>query len=121
MLYASCHCGAVRLEIDEKPASLTECNCSICHRSGAKWAYYTRRQARVLSSRQLMSDYLWNDRLIELYHCKNCGCITHYESVEKNPDSRLAVNARMLPPEEITGIRVRKFDGADTWKFLDEN
>lgn len=120
MISATCHCGKVRIEVDEKPGSLTECNCSICHRYGAMWAYYTRRQARVISTPQLMTAYLWNDRVIEFYHCNNCGCLTHYEDVEKNPDSRLAVNARMMTPGELAGIRIRKFDGALTWKYLDE-
>jgi hypothetical protein len=30
----SCHCGAVRLEVDAELSGLTECNCSICARSG---------------------------------------------------------------------------------------
>ena len=119
MLLASCHCGRVRIELDEKPDSLTECNCSICHRYGARWAYYTRRKARVLSAPEDMTAYLWNDRVIEFYHCNHCGCLTHYESVEKNPDGRVAVNARMLPPQEIEGVRIRQFDGAVSWKFLD--
>jgi hypothetical protein len=37
MLYASCHCGAVLLEIARKPRQLTECNCSICRRYGGLW------------------------------------------------------------------------------------
>jgi hypothetical protein len=63
--------------------------------------------------------YLWNDRVIEFYHCNECGCVTHYESVEKSPRSRVAVNARMLSPAEIAGARIRTFDGAKTWKYLD--
>jgi hypothetical protein len=32
MIEASCHCGAVRLEIDSPPAEVTDCHCSICRR-----------------------------------------------------------------------------------------
>ena len=39
MIRASCHCGAVCLEIDAAPAEVTECNCSICRRYGGLWAY----------------------------------------------------------------------------------
>lgn len=120
MISAACHCGRVQIEVDSKPASLTECNCSICRRYGTLWAYYTRSQARILSAPEHLTAYLWSDRVIEFYHCKNCGCMTHYESIEKNPDSRLVVNARMMPPEEIEGIRVRKFDGALSWNYLEE-
>lgn len=120
MFSASCHCGAVNLEIAEKPQSLTECTCSICHRLGAQWAYYTQQQVKVTGSPNTRKAYLWGDKCIEFYHCKSCGCTTHYESVEKNDESRIAVNARIMRPQDITDIPVRIFDGADTWKFLDE-
>jgi hypothetical protein len=62
---------------------------------------------------------MWNNKVIEFYHCKTCGCMTRYETVGKSQNSRIAVNARMMPPGDIAGIRVRTFDGADTWKYLD--
>ena len=65
-----------------------------------------------------MSAYVWGDRTIEFYHCKQCGCTTHYESVEKHADSRVGVNARMLPPDIIAKVTIKKFDGADTWKYI---
>jgi len=120
MLTASCHCGAVSLEIDEKPESLTECTCSVCHRLGAQWAYYTRLQVRVISSPEMTTAYVWGDKTIEFYFCKTCGCSTHWESVEKNQDSRIAVNARTMRLEDISDIPVRLFDGASTWEFLDQ-
>ena len=120
MYSASCHCGAVELEIDEKPESLTQCTCSICHRLGAQWAYYTRQQVRVTGPSDARKAYMWGDKCIEFYHCKSCGCTTHYESVEKDADSRIAVNSRMMRRGDIAGIRVRTFDGADTWEWLDE-
>lgn len=120
MITASCHCGKITIDIAIKPVSVTECNCSICRRYAAKWAYYARKQVAINGSAETMTAYSWGDRCIEYYHCNNCGCITHYEGVDKHPDSRVAVNARMLPPEAAANIPVRKFDGADTWKFIDE-
>ncbi|MBT8088369.1 MAG: GFA family protein [Gammaproteobacteria bacterium] len=120
MLIASCHCGEVRIEMSRKPRSLTQCTCSVCRRYGARWAYCTRRTARVRCQRSAVTPYTWGDRSIEFYHCNRCGCLTHYESVEKGERSRIAVNARMLPPEDTAGIRLRTFDGASTWKYLDD-
>ena len=120
MLSASCHCGTVRLEIAQKPRVLTDCNCSICRRYGVLWAYYTRKSVRVRCPPDALSAYLWGNRTIEFYHCKRCGCVTHYErSNKKNGDTRVAVNARMMEPEEIASLRIRKLDGASTWKYLD--
>ncbi|MGA9575445.1 MAG: hypothetical protein WBS20_16005 [Lysobacterales bacterium] len=120
MLMAACHCGAVHLEVDKKPESLTECTCSICHRLGAQWAHYTRGQVRITGSADARVAYMWGDRCIEFYHCKICGCTTHYESVEKEKDSRVSINTRMMRREDTSGIPVRKFDGADTWGFIEE-
>lgn len=119
MISASCHCGAVLIEISRKPRSLTECTCSICHRYGARWAYYTRKSVRVHAPEDALAAYQWGDKTIEFYHCRHCGCVTHYESVEKEKDSRIAVNGRMMSPEDVADVRVRLFDGASTWKYLD--
>ena len=32
---------------------------------------------------------------------------------------RMGVNARLFDNVDIAGLRIRYFDGADTWKFLD--
>jgi len=119
-LLATCHCGAVRLEADMWPAAVTSCNCSICRRYGALWAYYTRASARLASAASALSVYTWGDKLIEFCHCGACGCVTHWESIDKQPSSRLAINARLLAPDVLATIPVRTFDGAASWRYLDE-
>jgi len=32
----------------------------------------------------------------------------------------MGVNARLFPPEILAAARVRRLDGAVTWKYLDE-
>lgn len=119
MIEACCHCGAVRLGADHPPAEVTSCNCSICHRQGGLWAYYTRETARLLSSADAVKAYVWGDRCIVFYHCTTCGCVTHYESTEKTPDSRFAINARNFEPEVLGAARIRYFDGRDTWQVVE--
>lgn len=116
---ASCHCGAVRILVQRLPESLTQCTCSICRRYAALWAYCTRETADVRGEPGATTPYVWNDRVIAFHHCNTCGCLTHYEDVDERPDGRVAVNARMLDSDDIAGIRIRTFDGADTWKYLD--
>jgi hypothetical protein len=120
MLTASCHCGAVTIELSHAPESLTECNCSICRRYGARWAYYTRETARVHCAANAPATYRWNDRVIDFCHCTTCGCLTHYEDVEEGPGGRVAVNARMLPTAVTEIIPLRYFDGAASWEYLDD-
>ena len=119
MLHASCHCGAVRLQIARKPRRLIDCNCSICRRYGALWTYYTKKTLRIIREPDAVFAYVWGHGTIAFYHCKSCGCLTHWEKVRKSANSRIGMNARMMEPEDIAGIRVRKLDGALTWKYLD--
>jgi len=112
MTKATCHCGAVQIEVSEKPVSLTQCNCSICHRYGALWAYFTIESAAVIYEKSAVGAYIWNDKDIEFLYCKTCGCLTHYEDTDKTGAYRVAVNVRMMNPLDIEGIDIREFDGA---------
>jgi hypothetical protein len=119
MLSASCHCGAVRLEIDRKPRSLTACNCSLCRRYGVQWAYYKKGAIRVVSGARSLVAYAWGRKAIDFMHCRTCGCVVYYERRKKaGDDTRVAVNARMMEPDDIASVRVHLLDGAKTWKYL---
>ena len=39
MLKGSCHCGAAHWTLEGDPGSATACNCTLCRRYGALWAY----------------------------------------------------------------------------------
>ena len=70
MLTATCHCGAVRIEVPAAPATTTDCNCSICRRYGTLWAYYP-------------DGYVRGDRTLRFVRCRACGCwcVTHWERI----------------------------------------
>lgn len=110
MIEASCHCGAVRLEVESAPEELNDCQCSICRRLGALWAYYSPKQVRIVPPSGATSVYLWADRIIEFHSCRVCGCSTHWAPVDKTYD-RMGINARMMPPEIVAAARIRKSPG----------
>ena len=116
MIESSCHCGVVHLKISRAPTEVTDCNCSICRRYGALWAYYSLKDVIVPSG--LTDTYVQGAKKIEFHRCKKCGCVTHWTAVDKTRD-RMGVNARLMAPEILSQVRVRHLDGADTWKFLD--
>src|SRR5689334_16814102 len=95
---------------------MSDCNCSICRRSGALWAYYSPKRVRFTSA-GATDIYMWNERMIEFHRCKVCGSLTHWLATKRDHD-RMGVNARMMPPDVVARARVRRFDGADTWKEL---
>lgn len=113
---ATCHCGAIRLEIDAELGELTDCNCSICRRYGALWAYFSPKAVKISDGDTDV--YMWGERMIAFHRCKHCGCVTHWLATKPDHD-RMGVNARLLPPDVLAKARIRRFDGADTWKELD--
>jgi len=115
MVEASCHCGAVKIEVEHAPAELTSCNCSICRRLGTLWAYYSRAQVRVIGNTQT---YSWGKQSLDFHRCVTCGCITHWSLRDTGRD-RMGVNSRLMDPAVVEAVRIRRLDGADTWKFLD--
>ena len=120
MIEGSCHCGAVRWRFDAVPTHLTNCNCSICRRIGGLWAYGTLATVSVTAAQGATLGYVQGDRSLATHSCRTCGCTTHWLSLtDDGPATRIAVNMRMADPGDWAGIRVRRFDGADTWEFLD--
>jgi hypothetical protein len=119
MLSAICHCGAVRIDVPRRPSSLTNCNCSICRRYGPLWAYYKADTVRVHAEPGSQASYAWGDRNLAFVRCARCGCVTHWEPVQRTASSRIGVNARNFEPAALGPVRIRRLDGAATWKFLD--
>jgi hypothetical protein len=119
MLTASCHCGAVKIEVPRRPRRLTDCNCSICRRYGARWAYYQAPQVRIIAARGATASYSWGDRFLKFVRCANCGTVTHWQQSRGGNQARMGVNARNFEPGALGSVRVRRLDGAATWKYLD--
>lgn len=111
----ACHCGAVRLRARRRPRTLTACNCSICRRYGAVWAYYSQTTSSVSAARGALVAYSKRPGGIRFCHCATCGCLTHYEW----RDRRRALNARMMDQAVMATIPVRMLDGDKSWKTLD--
>jgi hypothetical protein len=111
MIEASCHCGAVRFAVETTPEDVNDCNCSICRRYGTLWAYYQRPQVRFEAGNGPTDIYIWGDRELEFHRCEACGCVTHWESIDKG-HARMGINARLLPADVVKAIPVRHSDGA---------
>ena len=119
LIAGSCHCGAVRVVLPRPPRSLTACNCSICRRYGTLWAYYRAGSVRVEHEPGATAAYVWGEGRLRFVRCARCGCVTHWERVRRAKASRMGVNARLFEPEAIGETRIRRLDGARTWKYLD--
>jgi hypothetical protein len=126
MIKAACHCGAVRFEIAEAPTWVLDCNCTLCRRYGALWAYYRGADQAKLVRRpdpEATATYLWGDCEIATHHCRACGCITHIEAVNADPPVIFGVNARMIPGLDPAKVVLRQVDNGHSgffWTKSDE-
>ncbi len=120
MIEGACHCGAVSFRLSEHRDFLTDCNCSICRRYGALWLHCNRQDIELDDPEGATRRYEWGEKMLGFHSCNTCGCITHWSSSQKEFPDNMAVNARLAEPEGLVGLRVRPFDGADTWQYLDE-
>lgn len=78
---ASCHCGAVELELD-LPAGIVNprrCDCSICRRKGAVVASVSFDGLRVLKGAEHLKLYQFNTLTAKHYFCSICGIYTHHQ------------------------------------------
>lgn len=106
----SCHCGAVRFEV-EAPADLRvqECNCSMCRRSAYLHLIVPAARFRLLSGAAALREYRFNTGVARHRFCGTCGIKAFYIP-RSNPDG-YSVNLRCLDPASLGHITVEPFDG----------
>ncbi len=78
---ASCHCGAVRFEVD-LPDGLIDprhCNCSMCRRRGAIVATAPLGGLRITEGADLLRAYQFNTKTAKHFFCSTCGIYTHHQ------------------------------------------
>ena len=67
----SCHCGAVRFEV-EAPDEIEaeDCNCSICRKSGYLHLIVPRSRFRLLSGEDALTTYTFNTGVARHTFCR---------------------------------------------------
>lgn len=120
MIHGACHCGAVRWSVPAAPDRLVRCTCSYCARSGALWAPYRFGEVILSYAPHAAIRYMHGDRTLAFVSCAACGCTTHWEPAAPAPDSHMKVNMRMAVGFAYETLPVRVFDGADSWRYLDD-
>jgi len=108
--HGSCHCGAVRYEVDA-PADLevSECNCSICSRSGYLHLIVPRSRFRLLSGEDNLTTYTFDTHEAKHLFCKTCGIKSFY--IPRSHPNGISVNVRCLDDSTIHSMQVEFFDG----------
>jgi hypothetical protein len=115
MLKLSCHCGAVRVELAKRPDFINECNCSLCSKSGARWAYLHPSEVSVEGEVKGYRRDDKDDPAAEIRFCPNCGATTHFvlteSAVSRFGNGMMGVNMRLADEGDLAGIELRYPDG----------
>lgn len=117
MIEGSCHCGSVLWRFDGQPDGATACNCTVCRRYGALWAYDCVNEGIHVSG--LTKAYV-RGKAIEFHFCPHCGGMAYYLALRLSEDGRrrAAVNLRMAEPAAVAAIPIDHFDGLDRFDDL---
>lgn len=82
---ARCHCGRVRFSFrTEEITTGKRCNCSICVRKGAvvSSVYFPADDFDPHQNMDDLSDYRWNDKVVNHLFCKTCGNYPYHGDAE---------------------------------------
>lgn len=107
-----CHCGRVRFEV-LAPARIevSECNCSMCSRSGYLHLIVTADRFKLLSGADALTTYTFNTGTARHHFCSTCGIKSFY--VPRSHPDGFSVNARCLDEGTVTGMIVDQVDGRE--------
>lgn len=106
----SCHCNAVRFEIETDFPELTTCDCSICRRKNALMVKVHESKFKLLAGKDSLTEYQFHTMTARHFFCKICGIYPfHHKRV--TPDY-LGINVHCLQDFDPADIPVRKTVGA---------
>ena len=105
-----CHCGAVKYEV-EAPEELevSECNCSICSRSGYLHLIVPKTDFHLISGEDALETYTFGTHRAKHLFCRTCGIKSFY--IPRSHPDGISVNVRCLDDAGITSMNIQPFDG----------
>jgi len=108
----SCHCGAVRFEV-EGPAAIEvlACTCSICSRTGYLHWIVERGRFRLLTGEDALSEYRFGTGVARHLFCRTCGIKAFY--VPRSDPDAYSVNLRCVDRSGLSRVEIVDFDGRD--------
>lgn len=107
-----CHCGLVRFEV-VAPAELvlSECNCSICSKSGYLHLIVPGDRFKLLSGTEALRSYRFGTGTAAHLFCSVCGIKSFY--VPRSHPDGFSVNARCLDPGTVAAVRIEQVNGRE--------
>ena len=77
---ASCHCGAVELQLDVADiGTANRCSCSYCRRRAAPNISVPLADLHVVKGADTLTRYTWGTGTAQHFFCGICGIYTHHQ------------------------------------------
>jgi hypothetical protein len=112
--HGSCHCGAIKFEVEGEIKGALACNCTMCQRKGALLWFVPRQQFHLLTPESAASTYTFNKHVVKHRFCSNCGIHTHGEGTDPQGNAMAAINLRCVDDVDLSALPVRHYDGRAT-------
>ncbi len=109
--HGSCHCGAIRFEIDTTLDRVTRCNCSVCSKKGILHHRVAEERFRLLSGEPQLGTYRFGSGVAKHHFCTACGI--HVFTRPRAAPELYTVNVRCLDDYdlEVEKPEVVEFNG----------
>ena len=105
-----CHCGKVKFEVEAPEIlAVSECNCSICSKSGYLHLIVAKSKFHMLSGAENLQTYTFDTHEAKHLFCKTCGIKSFY--IPRSHPDGISVNVRCLDDSTIDGMNIEQFDG----------
>jgi hypothetical protein len=118
MLQGSCHCGAVKYQVEADPSQGgSRCNCSVCTKLAAFGGIVKPAAFELLTSEAELSTYRWGGNISTRYFCKHCGthCFARGHLAEVGGDF-VSFSYNTIDELEISALPAVYWDGRhDNW------
>jgi hypothetical protein len=108
----SCHCGAVKFEVQLDATAGSRCNCTVCNKVGALSAIVKPAAFRLVSGEKNLSFYEWGMKTAKRYFCKTCGVSCFGRGhLEQIGGEYVSVNFNALDDVDPANVKVTYWDG----------
>jgi hypothetical protein len=105
----SCHCGAVRFEIEAEATEMTTCDCTLCVKKNALMVRVPEQSLTITSDAASLATYQWNTHVARHHFCTRCGIYTFHRK-RADPTS-FGVNVFCLEGFDRSRLPTRPTDG----------
>ena len=108
----SCHCGAVRFEVEVDASSAGRCNCSVCTKLGATSAIVKPGAFQLLAGEEALTAYEWGPKISRRFFCSRCGvlCFARGHLAEIGGDY-VSVAVNCLDDVDLAEVTIQYWDG----------